>query len=141
MLHDYLRDTLEPRYNECKSCGNRTQFTCIQCDFCYSCHWKKEELEKRKKIQFEPLAVANSSPFSNYPQAITDHIVLLEQSSQQSKQQHQHQLTKVIDVFGQETEPICTYHACHHKFSLHDRSTRLCKCHHARNYAIGIQIT
>ncbi|HET7390096.1 MAG TPA: hypothetical protein VFJ51_04670, partial [Nitrososphaeraceae archaeon] len=29
MLHDYLRDTLVIRYNECKSCGDRTQFVYI----------------------------------------------------------------------------------------------------------------
>ena len=54
--------------------------------------------------------------------------------------QKQQQLTKVIDVFGKEVEPICSYHTCHHKFSLHDRGTRVCKCNHARNYATGIQI-
>jgi hypothetical protein len=140
MLHDYLRDTLELRYNECKSCGNRTQFTCIQCGFCYSCHWKKEELEKNN-IQFKPVAIPKSTLFSNYPQAITEDIVRVEQSGQQSKQQQLHQSTKVTDVFGQETEPICNYNTCHHKFSSHNRGTRVCKCHHARNYATGVQIS
>jgi hypothetical protein len=66
MLHDYLRDTLELGYNECKSCRNRTQFTYMQCGFCYSCHWKKERLEK---VQLEPLLKTNSALLENYSQS------------------------------------------------------------------------
>ena len=132
MLHDYLRDTLESRYNECKSCRNRTQFTCIRCGFCYSCHWKKEELEKQ--IHFKPLAVVNSTLFKKYPQSIPAAIVPIKQQVQQDEQQQ----LKVIDVFGIEIEPICNYHTCHHKFSLHGHSTRVCKCNHPRNYTTGI---
>jgi hypothetical protein len=106
------------------------QFTCILCGFCYSCHWKKEEMEKQ--IHFKPLAVVNSTLFKKYPQST---IIPIKQTSQQSEQQHK---LKVIDVFGIEIEPICNYHTCHHKFSLHDHKTRVCKCLHAQNYAIGI---
>jgi hypothetical protein len=35
----------------------------------------------------------------------------------------QEEQTKVIDVFGQQTEPICNYHTYHHKFSLHSIGT------------------
>lgn len=136
MLHDYLRDTLESRYNECKSCNNRTQFTCILCGFCYSCHWKKEEMEKQ--IQFEPL-IANSTLFKKYPQSIPTVLVPIKQPCQQSEEQQQHQL-QVIDVYGQEIEPICNYHTCHHKFSMHGHSTRVCKCNHPQNYTMGISI-
>src|SRR5919109_2769649 len=45
--HEYIRDTLTFRYRECESCGTRTELTCIKCGFCYSCHWKKEEVEKQ----------------------------------------------------------------------------------------------
>jgi hypothetical protein len=129
MLHDYLRDTRESRYNECKSCRSRIQFTCIRCGFCYCCRWKKEELEKQ--FHFKPLAVVNSTLFKKCPQST---IIPIKQQGQQSEQQQ----LKVIDVFGIEIEPICNYHTCHHKFSLHGDSTRVCKCHHAQNYAIGI---
>jgi len=44
--HEYLRDSLEWNYHECASCYNRSQFTCMKCGFCYSCHYKREELEK-----------------------------------------------------------------------------------------------
>ena len=135
MLHDYLRDTLESRYNECKSCNNRTQFTWILCGFCYSCHWKKEEMEKQ--TQFKPF-IANSTLFKKYPQSIPTALVPIKQPCQQSEEQ-QHQL-QVIDVYGQEIEPICNYHTCHHKFSMHGHSTRVCKCNHPQNYTMGISI-
>ena len=59
------------------------------------------------------------------------HIVSLAEHSQQ-------QQTKALDVYGQETEPICSYRTCRHKFSLHN--TRRCRCHHAVNYAIGVSL-
>ncbi|HYA82229.1 MAG TPA: hypothetical protein VEH06_02080 [Candidatus Bathyarchaeia archaeon] len=44
--------------------------------------------------------------------------------------------TNVIDVFGKETEPICDYLRCHHKFSEHGL-IRKCQCKHPRNSAAG----
>ena len=49
------------------------------------------------------------------------------------------QQRKVLDVYGQETEPICSYRTCKHKFSLHN--TYKCKCRHALNYATGVSIS
>lgn len=43
--HEYIREILPFRYQECISCGNRTDLTCIRCGYCYSCHWKKEQVE------------------------------------------------------------------------------------------------
>ena len=48
------------------------------------------------------------------------------------------QQEKVLDVYGQETEPICSYRTCRHKFSLHN--TRICKCRHPLNYASGVAL-
>src|SRR5919109_8426 len=45
--HEYIRDTISFRFRDCKFCGARTELTCIKCGYCYSCHWKKEEAEKR----------------------------------------------------------------------------------------------
>jgi hypothetical protein len=136
MLHDYLRDTLVLSYRECKSCENRTQFACVICGYCYSCHWKKEELEKAR---LEPLVMPNPTFLEKYPQP-----AIIEQSHLQqiiTEQQQQQKLkTKVTDVFGQQTEPICNYHTCHHKFSLHGLSTHICKCHHPLNCATGVSI-
>lgn len=44
----------------------------------------------------------------------------------------------IIDVFGKETEPICTYYRCRHKFSLHGLSTHGCRCKHPRNKTLGV---
>ncbi|MGB6626520.1 MAG: hypothetical protein WBE61_00130, partial [Nitrososphaeraceae archaeon] len=42
-VHEYLRNS---RYEYCHSCKTRTQFTCIKCGFCWSCHWLIEEMER-----------------------------------------------------------------------------------------------
>jgi hypothetical protein len=61
----------------------------------------------------------------------------LSASSQSSDgaEQDQYLRTNVIDVFGKETEPICDYLRCHHKFSEH--GLRKCQCKHPRNSAAG----
>jgi hypothetical protein len=45
-----------------------------------------------------------------------------------------------IDVYGQQTEPICNYRTCNHKFSTHGHSSRTCKCRHPLNYAVGVSL-
>ena len=134
-LHDYLRDTLVQGYKECISCNNRTQFTCVKCRYCYSCHWKKEKLEK---VRLEPLATADSTFLEKYPLQAA---AIIEEGQSQQEQEQQQQQIKVIDVFGEQTEPICNYHTCHHKFSIHGHSSHVCKCHHPFNYATGISIS
>ena len=51
--HEYLRNTIELQYKECKSCNTRTQFACVVCGFCWSCHWKVEQLAKIPKFLLE----------------------------------------------------------------------------------------
>jgi len=110
MLHDYLRDMQVLSYNEYKSCGNRTQSACVRCGYCYSCHWKKENLAR-----LGPLVMSNPIFLEKYPQP-----AIIEQSHRQQMiaEQHEQQEQKIIDVFGQKTEPICNYHTCHHKFFI-----------------------
>ena len=50
----------------------------------------------------------------------------------------QPQQRKALDVYGKESEPICSYRTCRHKFSLHN--TRRCRCSHALYYAIGLSL-
>ena len=52
--HEYLRNT---EYQYCNSCKNRTQFTCVKCGFCWSCHWLKEEIEKKIPPCITPIEV------------------------------------------------------------------------------------
>ena len=139
--HEYLRDTLSFRYQECKSCRNRTELTCIKCGFCYSCHWKKEELEK-KKIQSKPLITEMKYSYSSTSSSSTKTMMMTTQSGEsvlmQQQQQQQSEPAKVIDVFGQESEPICNYYRCHHKFSFHRLNSHTCHCKHPTNSTTGV---
>lgn len=47
-------------------------------------------------------------------------------------------ITKVIDVFGEEGEPICDYRRCNHKFSVHGLGTPVCRCRHPHNTGAGV---
>jgi hypothetical protein len=58
------------------------------------------------------------------------------QSSDEVENDKQYLRTNVIDVFGKETEPICDYLRCHHKFSEHGLILK-CQCKHPRNSAAG----
>lgn len=103
--HEYIRDTLTFRYGECKSCGTRTEFTCIKCGYCYSCHWKKEELQKQfnnnnKPEIFSPLLK------SGRKNGLTEEEKQKEEQLQGQKQQQQHQ-QRIVNIFGQVSEPIC----------------------------------
>ncbi|MDW3625753.1 MAG: hypothetical protein QOK72_03840, partial [Nitrososphaeraceae archaeon] len=73
-MHEYLRDTIANRYDECKSCNTRTEFTCVRCNYCWSCHWKKEIMEKEEKqkalnrsrsLIVENKGILNSSEITN----------------------------------------------------------------------------
>lgn len=49
-------------------------------------------------------------------------------------------IANVIDVYGEEAEPICDYLRCRHKLSVHGLGTRGCKCKHPRNITVGAQL-
>jgi hypothetical protein len=90
-----------------------------------------------ERVQLDTLVTAtatNSAILEKYPPAT----ILIEQSSSQ-QQQRKHQ-TKVIDVYGQQTEPICSYRRCYHKFSVHGYGNHNCKCRHPLNYATGVSL-
>jgi hypothetical protein len=132
--HEYIRDILPFRYQECISCGNRTDLICIRCGYCYSCHWKKEKEEKKllnnkiNEIFRAPLIPTRKNG------SIEKEI---EEQSLPEERQHQHQLQLlIVDVYGRTSEPICTYHRCDHKFSAHGLSN--CKCKHPTNKTIGV---
>jgi len=55
---------------------------------------------------------------------------------QEMDKQNQYLRRAVIDVFGKETEAICYYLRCHHKFLEHGL-IRKCQCKHPRNSAAG----
>jgi hypothetical protein len=145
--HEYERDTLSFRYEECKSCRNRTQLTCIKCGFCYSCHWKKEEAERtefRNKLEGVYLSLSSLSSKPRDESTTTEEEDDDELQQQKKEEEGEEQETEqsqemIVNVFGQKSEPICTYHRCHHKLSLHSlgRSYK-CKCKHPMNKTLGV---
>ena len=100
--HEYIRDTLTFRHRECKSCETRTELTCITCGFCYSCHWKKEEVEKQ--LFDNKYHKTYSSLIPSRKNELTDKDGKEEQPLEQKQQQQQ-----IRNVLGQVSEPICTY--------------------------------
>lgn len=123
-------------YKECKSCSNRTEFTCIKCGFCWSCHWKVEQIDKNELFatgQDEHIHLKNYV-LSVQPQGIKKS----ERHQRSVDQVGADTMTNVIDVFGNEMEPICDYRRCHHKFSVHGLGKRSCQCKHPRNSAVGV---
>src|ERR671918_414796 len=126
MPHEYTGEAISLRYQNCISCGHRTEFTCVKCGYCYSCHWKREQIEEIElrdnlKDFYVSLSKANNDDDKQKPK--------LEQY--QVKEQ---ELGKwgTLDVLGQPAEPICTYYRCHHKFSLHGSSS------HRRQFIKGM---
>lgn len=122
-------------YKECKSCSNRTEFICIRCGFCWSCHWKVEQIDKN-----ELLATGQDEPIhlKNYILSVQPQEIKKNERHQRSVDQVGADITtNVIDVFGNEMEPICDYRQCHHKFSIHGLGKRICQCKHPHNSAVG----
>jgi|SRR5689334_19725619 hypothetical protein len=126
--HEYIRDSLHSSYENCISCGSRTEYTCIKCGYCYSCHWKREQLEEiQQRDNLKDFYVSISKKISND---------ISQAKKQDSTSVQGLEKWGTLDVLGQPAEPICTYYRCHHKFSLHD--TRSCRCKHPMNKTLGI---
>src|SRR4051812_19936455 len=91
--HEFLRDTLSFRYEECKSCRNRTELICIKCGFCYSCHWKEEEVEKK---QLRNKLNNFSSSLSSSPKARDESTTAEDDKVHQQKEEETEQTQGVI---------------------------------------------
>ena len=135
--HEYSRDTMSFRYQDCVFCGNRTEFTCIKCGYCYSCHWKKEQVEQielRDNLKDFYVSMSKASNDDNQNQS----------QKPKLKQHGGKDLKKglekwgTVDVLGQPAEPICTYYRCNHKFSIH--GSRSCRCKHPTNKTLGVKV-
>jgi hypothetical protein len=48
--HEYTEGSISLRYQDCISCHRRTEFTCVECGYCYSCHWKRAQVEEIQLI-------------------------------------------------------------------------------------------
>jgi hypothetical protein len=119
--HEYIRDTMSFRYQDCVFCGNRTEFTCIKCGYCYSCHWKIEQAEEIElRDNLKDLYASMSKP------------------SNDDNQNQKLEKWGTVDVLGHPAEPICTYYRCNHKFSIH--GSRSCRCKHPTNKTLGVKV-
>jgi hypothetical protein len=131
--HEYTGEALSLRYQNCISCGHRTEFTCVKCGYCYSCHWKREQaeaIELRDKLKDFYVSLPKASNKDNEKQKI-------QQESTKGLDQR-FEGWGALNALGQPAEPICTYYRCHHKFSLH--GSRRCRCKHPTNKTLGIQV-
>jgi hypothetical protein len=130
--HEYTGEAFSLRYQDCISCGHRTEFTCIKCGYCYSCHWKREQVEKIElrddlKDFYASLSKSSNNDDKQKPKL-----------EQYEVKDHELEKWGTLNVLGQPAEPICTYYRCHHKFSLH--GSRRCRCKHPTNKTLGIQV-
>ena len=132
--HEYIRDMLYFRYQDCISCGNRTGFTCIKCGYCYSCHWKKEQVEEIE-LRNNLKDFHASLPKTNGESTHSNNDLEWKQQDVKSGEKKS-EMWGTLDVLGLQSEPICTYYRCHHKFSLHGSSR--CRCKHPNNKALGV---
>ena len=131
--HEYTGEAFSLRYQDCVSCGHRTEFTCIKCGYCYSCHWKREQVEKvelRDNLKDFYVSLSKASDKDNEKQKV--------QQDATKDLRKRSEGWRTLDVLGQPAEPICTYYRCHHKFSLH--GSRRCRCKHPMNKTLGIQV-
>ena len=131
--HEYTGESLSLRYQDCISCHRRTEFTCVKCGYCYSCHWKREQVEEIELRDNLKDFYASQSTASNNDSQKPE----LQQAGTTSRDQRTEKWG-TLNVLGQPAEPICTYYRCHHKFSLH--GSRRCRCKHPTNKTLGIQV-
>lgn len=135
--HEYIRDAISFRYQDCVFCGNRTEFTCIKCGYCYSCHWKKEQAEEIElRDNLKDLYASMSKPSNDDNQNQNQKPKLQQQGGKDLKKGLEKWGT--VDVLGQPAEPICTYYRCNHKFSIH--GSRSCRCKHPTNKTLGVKV-
>jgi hypothetical protein len=131
--HEYTGESISLRYQDCISCHRRTEFTCVKCGYCYSCHWKREQVEEIQLRDNLKDFYASLSRASNNDSQKPE----LQQAGTTSRDQRTEKWG-TLNVLGQPAEPICTYYRCHHKFSLH--GSRRCRCKHPTNKTLGIQV-
>ncbi|HZD33798.1 MAG TPA: hypothetical protein VE130_01220 [Nitrososphaeraceae archaeon] len=80
-------------------------------------------VENRRSLIVKNKAILNTSEITN------QHLV--DENISNSVQ--------MINVFGEQIEPVCNYYRCHHKFSEHGyKSHSSCKCKHPQNSIVGI---
>jgi hypothetical protein len=130
--HEYIGDA-SMGYKDCILCRHRTEFTCVKCGYCYSCHWKKEQMEEiESRDNLKDFLLSLSKDRNEDSQELKSQ----KQEENKSTTRSESEKWGTLDVLGQPAEPICTYYRCHHNFSLH--GSRRCRCKHPTNKTLGI---
>ena len=50
-MHEYFTEYPPLSYRICTDCAKRTPHICLKCNYCFSCHYKVEQLEKYHKVK------------------------------------------------------------------------------------------
>ena len=50
-MHEYFTEYPPNLYRMCADCNKRTPHICLKCNFCFSCHYKVESIEKNEKMR------------------------------------------------------------------------------------------
>jgi hypothetical protein len=146
-MHEYIRETSSWKYDICKCCDCRTSFTCVRCKYCWSCHWKKERLERNEFLRNRIMPNAKQRIAGNMTNnnKLAFGISRLKQEKVEIVEQQSTPGKAIINVFGEEEpDPICNYLNCNHAFSLHRDNNDHCKgaacnCRHPQNSVIGLR--
>ena len=82
--------------------------------YCYSCHWKREqleEIEQRDNLKdfYVSLSKANKD---NHQEKLKTHRQQYDTSEKDHQQIQGLEKWGTLDVLGQPAEPICTYYRC-----------------------------
>jgi hypothetical protein len=141
-MHEYIRETSSWKYDICKCCDYRTSFTCVMCKYCWSCHWKKEQLERNEFLRNKLLLKGYQKPNvrANNNHKLDTNVPLLKSENKDTTNSQR----AMVNVFGEEEpDPICNYLNCNHAFSLHKNRNNRCKvaacnCRHPQNSVIGL---
>src|SRR5918996_5684780 len=103
--HEYTGESISLRYQDCISCHRRTEFTCVKCGYCYSCHWKREQVEEIELRDTLKDFYASLSRTSN-----NDSQRLELQKAGTTSRVQTTETWGTLNVLGQPAEPICTYY-------------------------------
>jgi hypothetical protein len=142
-MHEYIRETSTWKYDICEGCEYRTSFTCVICKYCWSCHWKKERLERNEPLRNKLLlkGYQKTNVRANSSNKLGTNLSLMKPENIDTTSSRK----AMINVFGEEEpDPICNYLNCNHAFSLHkDRNNHCkvaaCNCRHPQNSVIGLR--
>jgi hypothetical protein len=61
-MHEYFTEYPPLSYRVCTDCAKRTPHICLKCNYCFSCHYKVERLEKSEKVSSLTAASKQEKP-------------------------------------------------------------------------------